>query len=901
MNAEQLRLAENKPHPEPWHFWGPYLAERAWGTVREDYSANGDAWNYFPHDHARSRTYRWNEDGIGGISDYKGRLCFAFAFWNEHDPFLKERIFGVSGPEGNHGEDVKELYWYVDSTPSHSFMRMVYRYPQSRFPYEELVAQSGARSKMEGEFEIWNTTALAENRYFDVEIEYAKADPHDILIRVSAKNCGPESAPLHLLPTIWFRNTWSWDRAQPKPTLHKTAKGHAAVITASHTVLGNYDLFCDSPDDLFFTENESNSERLWGIPNSTPFVKDSINDRIVGGKIDHVNSAGFGTKAAAHYKFTIPANEAISIRLRLTRASANKKRSNEPFADFEEIFTKRRAEADEFYGEIAPSSLTEEQRAVQRQAFAGLLWSKQFYHYIVDQWLDGDPDQPPPPDERKHGRNSGWRHLYNERVMSMPDKWEFPWYASWDLAFHCIPLALVDVQFAKAQLDLIVREWYQHPNGKVPAYEWNFDDVNPPVLAWAAWRVYQIERKKTGKGDRAFLETIFHKMLIAFTWWVNSKDSEGKNIFQGGFLGLDNIGVFDRNAQFSDGTHLEQSDGTSWMGMFSLNLMRIAIELARENDVYENIATKFFEHFLMIAAAMNKLCGKGVGLWDEEDEFYYDVLHTPGGRNLPLRVRSLVGLMPLLAVETVQWQLIEALPGFKSRLEWYLEYRPDLASLVSRWQEPGMKELRLVALTRGHRMKCLLRRMLDPEEFLSDYGVRSLSKFHQAHPYSITVRGEEKIVSYEPAESQTGIFGGNSNWRGPVWLPINYLLIESLQQFHHYYGDDFKVECPTGSGKLMHLKEVANELSNRLIKIWLRDENGERAFARASRYETVGDAVSVSGKPTASPTGTRYLFHEYFHGDIGAGLGASHQTGWTGLVAKLIQQQGEFGTIQRSP
>jgi len=901
MNAEQLRLAENKPHPEPWHFWGPYLAERAWGTVREDYSANGDAWNYFPHDHARSRTYRWNEDGIGGISDYKGRLCFAFAFWNEHDPFLKERIFGVSGPEGNHGEDVKELYWYVDSTPSHSFMRMVYRYPQSRFPYEELVAQSGARSKMEGEFEIWNTTALAENRYFDVEIEYAKADPHDILIRVSAKNCGPESAPLHLLPTIWFRNTWSWDRAQPKPTLRKTAKGHAAVITASHTVLGNYDLFCDSPDDLFFTENESNSERLWGIPNSTPFVKDSINDRIVSGKIDHVNSAGFGTKAAAYYKFNIPAKETTSIQLRLTRASANKKTNNEPFADFEEIFTKRRAEADEFYGEIAPSSLTEEQRAVQRQAFAGLLWSKQFYHYIVDQWLDGDPDQPPPPDERNHGRNSGWRHLYNERVMSMPDKWEFPWYASWDLAFHCIPLALVDVQFAKAQLDLIVREWYQHPNGKVPAYEWNFDDVNPPVLAWAAWRVYQIERKKTGKGDRAFLETIFHKMLIAFTWWVNSKDSEGKNIFQGGFLGLDNIGVFDRNAQFPDGTHLEQSDGTSWMGMFSLNLMRIAIELARENHVYENIATKFFEHFLMIAAAMNKLCGKGVGLWDEEDEFYYDVLHTPGGRNLPLRVRSLVGLMPLLAVETVQWQLIEALPGFKSRLEWYLEYRPDLASLVSRWQEPGMKELRLVALTRGHRMKCLLRRMLDPEEFLSDYGVRSLSKFHQAHPYSITVRGEEKIVSYEPAESQTGIFGGNSNWRGPVWLPINYLLIESLQQFHHYYGDDFKVECPTGSGKLMHLKEVANELSNRLIKIWLRDENGERAFARASRYETVGDAVSVSGKPTASPTGTRYLFHEYFHGDIGAGLGASHQTGWTGLVAKLIQQQGEFGTIQRSP
>jgi Glycosyl hydrolase family 63 C-terminal domain len=904
MNAEQRRLEENKSPDEPWHLWGPYLAERAWGTVREDYSANGDAWNYFPHDHARSRAYRWNEDGIGGISDYKGRLCLAFAFWNERDPFLKERIFGVSGPEGNHGEDVKELYWYVDNTPSHSFMRMIYRYPQSRFPYEELVAQSGARSRMEGEFEIWNTNTFAENRYFDIEFEYAKADAYDILIRASAKNCGPEAAPLHLLPTIWFRNTWSWDRDQPKPTLRKTAdNGHVAVITASHAALGDYNLFCDSVDDLFFTENESNSERLWGVPNSTPFVKDSINDCIVQGKIDIVNSAQFGTKAAAHYKFNIPANETISIRLRLTRAAdppsptaspartygaSSKDKRDEPFADFEEIFRKRRAEADEFYGELAPAALSEEQSAIQRQAFAGLLWTKQFYHYIVERWLDGDPDQPPPSDERLHGRNAGWRHLYNERVMSMPDKWEFPWYASWDLAFHCLPLALVDVQFAKAQLDLIVREWYQHPNGKIPAYEWNFDDVNPPVLAWAAWRVYQIERKQTGKGDRAFLETIFHKMLIAFTWWVNSKDSEGKNIFQGGFLGLDNIGVFDRNAVFHDGTHLEQSDGTSWMGMFSLNLMRIAIELASENHVYENIATKFFEHFLSIAAAMNRLCGKGVGLWDEQDEFYYDVLHTPGGRNLPLRVRSLVGLMPLLAVETIQWQLIEALPGFKSRLEWYLQYRPDLASLVSRWQEPGMKELRLVALTRGHRMKCLLRRMLDPEEFLSDYGVRSLSKFHQAHPYSITVRGEEKIVTYEPAESQTAIFGGNSNWRGPVWFPINYLLIESLQQFHHYYGDDFKVECPTGSGKFMHLKEVANELSNRLIKIWLRDEKGERAFARASQPGLNG-----------SQDRTRYLFHEYFHGDIGAGLGASHQTGWTALVAKLIQQQGEFGTIQR--
>jgi hypothetical protein len=898
MNAEQRRLGENKSHDEPWHFWGPYLAERAWSTVREDYSANGDAWNYFPHDHARSRAYRWNEDGLAGISDFKSRLCFAFAFWNERDPFLKERLFGVTGPQGNHGEDVKEVYFYTDCSPSHSYMSMLYRYPQTRFPYEELVAQSGARSKMEGEFELWDTGVLADNRFFDIEIDYAKADAHDILIRATATNRGPETATLHLLPTIWFRNTWSWGRDSHRPMLRATHdKDRPDVIATSHHALGEYNLFCEGPDDLLFTENESNLERLWGVANATPFVKDSINDRVVHGQIDVVNPERVGTKAAAYYKFMISPGEHVSIRLRLTRVgdppsrsygAASKQSGNDPFANFDDIFKKRRDEADEFYAKLAPSSLSEEHRAIQRQALAGMLWSKQFYHYIVEQWLDGDPPQPPPPPERKQGRNHEWRHLYNERVMSMPDKWEYPWYASWDLAFHCIPLALVDPHFAKRQLDIIVREWYQHPNGKIPAYEWNFDDVNPPVLMWAAWRVYQIERKQTGKGDRAFLETIFHKMLISFTWWVNRKDSGGNNVFEGGFLGLDNIGVFDRNYRFPDGSHLEQSDGTSWMGMFCLNMMRTAIELAMENHVYENIATKFFEHFLAIAAAMNNL-GEGIGLWNEEDEFYYDVLHTPGGRYLPLKVRSLVGLMPLLAVDTIQWQLIDSLPGFKARLEWYLTHRPDLASLVSRWQEPGMGERRLIALTRGHRMKCLLRRMLDPEEFLSDYGVRSLSKYHQAHPYSLTVRGEEKVVSYEPAESQTNLFGGNSNWRGPVWFPINYLLIESLQQFHHYYGDDFQVECPTGSGRFMHLKEIANELSNRLIKLWLPDEKGERAFARASR-------VAVNGSPDRRRP--RYLFHEYFHGDTGAGLGASHQTGWTGLVAKLIQQQGEFDTIK---
>jgi hypothetical protein len=893
MNAEQRRIAENTGGVEPWYFWGPYLADRAWGTVREDYSANGDAWNYLPHDHARSRAYRWNEDGLGGICDFKGRLCFAFAFWNERDPILKERFFGVTGPQGNHGEDVKELYWYNDATPSHSYMSMSYRYPQTPYPYDDLVSRSGARSKTEGEFELWDTGILADNRFFEIQIEYAKVSPDDIFIRVNATNRGPEAAPLHVLPTIWFRNTWSWGRDNLKPNLQERMP---TLIEATHDAVGIYHLYCEAAEKLLFTENESNLTRLWGVPNPSRFVKDSINDAVIRGELDLVNPNRVGTKAAAHYRFTIQAGETCSVRLRLTKVGEEirgeapteaRDALPDPFADFDETFATRRKEADKFYADLAPASLTDEHRAIQRQALAGMIWSKQFYHYIIDQWLDGDPAQPPPPPERVYGRNSSWRHLYNERVMSMPDKWEYPWYASWDLAFHCIPLALVDPCFAKTQLDIIAREWYQHPNGQIPAYEWNFGDVNPPVIAWAAWRVYQIERKQTGKGDRTFLETIFHKMLLAFTWWVNRKDSEGNNIFQGGFLGLDNIGVFDRNESFADGSHLEQADGTSWMGMFSLNLMRIAIELALENHVYENIATKFFEHFLGIAAAMNNLGGKGIGLWYEDDEFYYDVLHTPGGRYLPLRVRSMVGLLPLFAVETIQPQLLDALPGFKSRLEWYLTHRPDLASLVSRWQEPGIGERRLVALTRGHRMKCLLRRMLDPDEFLSDYGIRSVSKYHKDHPYSLVIRGGEKVVSYEPAESQTGIFGGNSNWRGPVWFPVNYLLIESLQQFHHYYGDDFKVECPTRSGQFLTLKEIANELSNRLIKLWLRDGNGERPFARAS--------AGLDPKLDQN----RYWFHEFFHGDIGAGLGASHQTGWTGLVAKLIQQQGEFGTIAK--
>ena len=913
MNAEQARIEENNSQKQRWHLWGPYLSDRQWGTVREDYSANGDAWNYLTHEQARSRAYRWGEDGLAGICDYKQRLCFAWAFWNGQDPILKERLFGLSGPQGNHGEDVKELYWYLDNTPSHSYMRMLYRYPQTRFPYQELVSRNGNRSRMEPEFELWHTNALADQRYFDIEIAYAKRSPEDILIRATATNRGLQPAILHFLPTIWFRNTWSWGRDPRKPILRE---GAPAMVEASHDGLGRYELHCENADAILFTENESNLERLWGVPNRSPFVKDSINDAITQNKIERVNPEKAGTKAAAHYHFLIAPAESVSIRLRLrkidnhplpgdsvvsvspTHSSAltgaswpsltpgERVRATRLFDDFDEIFGRRQNEADEFYDSVAPVNLTSEHKAIQRQALAGLLWTKQFYYYIVEEWLKGDPASPPPPASRWDGRNARWRHLYNERVMSMPDSWEFPWYASWDLAFHCIPLALVDPHFAKGQLDTIVREWYQHPNGQLPAYEWNFGDVNPPVIGWAAWRVFQIERKQTGKGDRAFLETIFHKLLLAFTWWVNRKDSGGKNIFEGGFLGLDNIGVFDRSASFADGSHLEQSDSTSWMGMFSLNLMRIAIELAREDHVYENIATKFFEHFLAIAAAMNELGGSGIGLWNEEDEFYYDVLHTPGGRYFPLKVRSIVGLMPLLAVETIQWQLIDALPGFKSRLEWYLAHRPDLASLVSRWHEPGMHETRLLAITRGHRMKRLLRRMLDPEEFLSDYGIRSVSKYHRDHPYRLTVQGQEKIVNYEPAESQTGIFGGNSNWRGPVWFPINYLLIESLQQFHHYYGDEFKVECPTRSGTYLTLKEVANELSNRLIKLWLRNEKGERPFLRAS-----------AGAFNPETDSELFWFQEYFNGDDGGGLGASHQTGWTALVAKLIQQQGEFGTI----
>ncbi len=886
---EGRRLHKTEKGRTNWKQWGPYLAERAWGTVREDYSPNGSAWDYFPHDHARSRVYRWNEDGLAGISDDQQYLCFALSLWNGRDGILKERLFGLSGSEGNHGEDVKEYYFYLDSTPTHSCMKMLYKYPQRAFPYEDLVETNRRRGRSAPEYELVDTGIFAENRYFDVFIEYAKAGPEDILIRLGAFNRGPEPADLHILPTLWFRNTWSWGwehDKMPRPILKEISsedQSSTKWIKADHPSLGRYLFACETADTLLFTENETNNERLYGSFNQTSFVKDAFHAYVLEGRSEVVNPERLGTKGAAHYPCTIPSGESISIRLRLMKAEEHESSvSEDPFGSFDKIFKERQAEADEFYADIQPASLTEDERLIQRQAFAGMLWSKQFYHFNIEEWLEGDPSQPAPPAERIRGRNRAWRHMHAADILSMPDKWEYPWFAAWDLAFHCIPLALLDSEFAKQQLILLGREWYLHPNGQVPAYEWDFGDVNPPVLAWATWRVYKIDQREHGKGDRLFLERVFHKLLLNFTWWVNRKDAQGLNVFQGGFLGLDNIGVFDRNAPLPTGGHIEQSDGTSWMGMFCLNMLTISLELALEDPAYEDIALKFFEHFLYIADAINNIAGEGISLWNEEDEFFYDVLHFGPHNNTPLKLRSMVGLIPLFAVTTIEPSLLERVPEFKQRLEWFLEHRPDLSKLVSRWQEPGMGERRLLAILRGHRMKRVLSRMLDENEFLSPYGVRALSRVYRDDPYILSVDGMRYSVEYLPAESDSSLFGGNSNWRGPIWFPVNYLIIEALQQFHHYYSDDFKVECPTGSGQLITLNQIANELSNRLIKTFLRDENGRRAvFGGHELFQS-------------DPHWRDYIpFYEYFHGDNAAGLGASHQTGWTGLVAKLIQQQGE--------
>jgi len=890
MTAETERLRDDRARVRHWKRWGPYLSERAWGTVREDYSASGSAWDYFPHDHARSRAYRWNEDGLAGISDRHQRICFALALWNGADPILKERLFGLTGGEGNHGEDVKEYYFYLDSTPTHSLMRYLYKYPQRAFPYAQLVEENRRRGRQAAEFELADTGVLDNHRYFDVFVEYAKAAPDDILITIRACNRGPEAAPLHLLPTVWFRNTWSWEERRPRPwltRLEETAPG--TVIALDEPTYGTRWLYCEGAPSLLFTENETNVRRLFGVERDG-FFKDGINDAVVNGQMAAVNPEGIGTKAAAHYQVVIPAGEAVTIRLRLSDVSPVDWTDGPFGAGFDRLHAARQREADEFYRDVIPETLSADARSVMRQSFAGLLWSKQYYHYVVQDWLRGDPAQPTPPAGREQGRNREWPHLYNADIISMPDKWEYPWYAAWDLAFHCVPLALVDADFAKQQLVLLLREWYMHPNGQLPAYEWAFGDVNPPVHAWAAWRVYKIDKKRTGVGDRVFLERVFQKLLLNFTWWVNRKDAEGMNVFQGGFLGLDNIGVFDRSAQLPTGGHLEQSDGTSWMAMYSLNMLAIALELANGNPAYEDVASKFWEHFLYIAHAMNNRGQDGVSLWDDADGFFYDVLHLPDGSRRPLKVRSMVGLIPLFAVETIEPEVLERLPAFKRRMEWFVANRPDLTRNVACMRTPGMGERRLLAVVWPDRLRRVLQVMLDETEFLSEYGVRALSRRHLHEPFSLHVDGHEHRVTYEPGESSSGLFGGNSNWRGPIWFPVNYLLVEALQKYHHYLGDEFRVACPTGTTRLATLREVAADLSQRLTRIFLRDADGRRPV--------------FGGRPLFNndPHWREMVpFHEYFHGDTGAGIGASHQTGWTALVAKLLQQSGERRTAGREP
>jgi hypothetical protein len=877
--AEAQRLLEAGEREAHWKRWGPYLSERQWGTVREDYSPHGTVWDSFPHDHARSRAYRWGEDGLAGISDNHQRLCFALALWNGRDPILKERLFGLTGNEGNHGEDVKEYYFYLDSTPTHSYMKYLYKYPQAAFPYGRLVEENRWRGRGAPEFELVDTGVFHEDRYFEMVVEYAKAAIDDILIRVSVTNRGPEAAECYLLPSLWFRNTWSWQAGSPKPRL--TASG-ASVIEADHEALGLRWLSCGGAPELLFTENETNSQRLYGVANHGAYVKDGINDYVVEGRREAVNPDREGTKAAARYQRRLAPGETWSMRLRLSNTPPH---GDCLGAEFDALFDQRLREADEFYATVIPAALDPDGRRVMRQAFAGLLWSKQFYHYYVRRWLEGDPAFPPPPVERRQGRNHDWLHLYNEDVISMPDKWEYPWYAAWDLAFHCVPLALVDPDFAKQQLVLFLREWYMHPNGQIPAYEWALGDVNPPVHAWATWRVYKIEKRIRGVADRRFLERVFHKLLLNFTWWVNRKDAEGMNVFQGGFLGLDNIGVFDRSAPLPTGGHIDQSDGTSWMGMYCLNMLAIALELARENPAYEDVASKFFEHFVYIAHAMDHRGGEADGsLWDEEDGFFYDVLHLPGGPTRRMRIRSMVGLVPLYAVETLEPEIVDRLPGFKRRMQWFIDHHPDFRDHVQEIEEPGRGIRRLLSIVTGEQLPKVLRVMLDEAEFLSPYGIRALSRCHLEHPFVEEVMGAEYRVAYEPAESSTGLFGGNSNWRGPIWFPVNVLLIEALQKLHHFHGDTLKVACPSGSDQLVSLRDVSVELERRLARIFLRGADGRRPVLGATeKFQT-------------DPHWRDLIpFHEYFNGDTGAGVGASHQTGWTALVAKLLQQLSGHG------
>lgn len=879
-DPESRRLQEEEQRQQNWKRWGPYLAERQWGTVREDYSAEGNPWTYFPHEHARSRAYRWGEDGLLGICDRECRLCFALALWNGKDPILKERLFGLGNPEGNHGEDVKEEYFYLDTTPTASYLKGLYKYPQAEFPYEQLRQENRRRSRADPEFELRDTGIFVQRRYFDVLVEYAKATAEDILIRLTVGNRGPEPAPLHVLPTLWFRNTWSWkcthEGCWPRPNLSAVAPG---VVRTEHATLEPFRWFVGPGPDgqlppLLFTENETNVARLFGTPNPTPYVKDAFHDYLIDGRREAINPQPAGTKAAAHYRLTLAPGAEVVLRLRLCRES---EAPAEPFAGFDEVFAQRQEEADLFYRRRLSPRIPEAQRRVARSAYAGLLWSRQFYHYVVRAWLEGDPGQPPPPPERLQGRNSDWGHFFSREVLSMPDKWEYPWFAAWDLAFHCVALARVDPAFAKQQLLLLCREWYMHPSGQLPAYEFDFNDVNPPVHAWACWRVYKITAPR-GRRDRNFLERAFHKLLLNFTWWVNRKDVQGKYLFSGGCLGLDNISVIDRNHPPAGIRQLEQADATAWMAFYCLTMLAIALELARGNPAYEDIASKFFEHFTAIADAMNSL--GGTGLWDEEDGFYYDQIRLDHRPPLRLRVRSLAGLVPLLAVEVLSQKTLECFPGFYRRMCWLLENRRDLARYVSYLQTGGQApgERRLLAIPSQERLLRVLRRLLDENEFLSPYGIRSLSRYHRDHPFLLRWEDGEHSIAYVPGESDSPMFGGNSNWRGPVWFPLNYLLIEALERYGHYYGDTLRVECPTGSGRFLDLTTVARELSARLVRLFLPGADG---FLPSQR--------PPAGLEDDPHWRDLLLFHEYFDGDTGRGLGASHQTGWTALVARLIE------------
>ena len=888
-NAEQKRLAEDTRRERNWKRWGPYLAERQWGTVREDYSPYGDCWTYFPHDHARSRAYRWGEDGLLGFTDREGRLCFSLALWNGADPILKERLFGLAGTEGNHGEDVKECYYYLDATPTHSYNRALYKYPQRAYPYAELVAENERRGKEDAEYELVDTGVFDEERYFDVQTEYAKAGPDDVLVRVTVSNRGPERATLHLLPTLWFRNTWSWgghgENFPPRPEI--TLHGRS-VLRTSHATLGHFTLAANvtretgEPTPLF-TDNETNFRRVFGIPNAARYVKDAFHDYVVNGRTDVVNPGGTGTKAAFHYRLELEPGASITVQLRLTETAAF---AADPFgAEFDATFTARLREADEFYDGKLGSAATPAERAVVRQAYAGLLWTKQFYYYVIKDWLDGDPAQPSPPVERLTGRNSDWRHVHARDVLSVPDKWEYPWFAAWDLAFHVLPFAHIDPEFAKHQMILLLREWYMHANGELPAYEFAFGDVNPPVHAWAVWRVYKLTGAR-GERDRTFLERAFHKLLINFTWWVNRKDAEGNNLFGGGFLGLDNIGIFDRSKPLPTGGRLEQADGTAWMAFFCGTMLFVALELASKDPAYEDVASKFFEHYVAISDAMNALGGDG--LWDEVDGFYYDQLHVDHQR-ASLRIRSMVGIIPLFACGILEDDVLARLPGFRKRFQWFIDNRPDLAHhIVSGNFSRGTQAERtdgepigghLLSIASRERLVRALRYVLDENEFLSPHGVRSLSRFHADHPFVLDTMGVTYSVEYAPGESVSGMFGGNSNWRGPVWLPLNYLLIEALDRYDLFYGSQLTVECPTGSGRFMTLSEVARELERRLAMIFLPDSSGNRpVHGGATRYATDPYWKDL------------VLFYEYFHADSGRGVGASHQTGWTALVVRCIEK-----------